>query len=80
MDKILNELVIRGTKNIEKVNLRKINNYKIKNHETGDFDKKEMYVLDTIGTNLSDILKLNYIDKNKTFSNDIIEMKNMIGN
>ena len=79
MDKILNELVIRGTKNIEKVNLRKINNYKIKNHETGDFDKKEMYVLDTIGTNLSDILKLNYIDKNKTFSNDIIEMKNILG-
>jgi len=79
MDKILNELVIRGTKNIEKVNLRKINNYKIMNHETGDFDKKEMYVLDTIGTNLSDILKLDYIDKNKTFSNDIIEMKNILG-
>ena len=38
-----------------------------------------MYVLDTIGTNLSDILKLNYIDKNKTFSNDIIEMKNILG-
>lgn len=79
MDKILSELVIRGTKNIEKVNLRKINNYKIMNHETGDFDKKEMYVLDTIGTNLSDILKLDYIDKNKTFSNDIIEMKNILG-
>ena len=79
MDKILNELVIRGTKNIEKVNLRKINNYKIMNHETGDFDKKEVYVLDTIGTNLSDILKLDYIDKNKTFSNDIIEMKNILG-
>lgn len=79
MDKILNQLVIRGTKNIEKVNLRKINNYKIMNHETGDFDKKEMYVLDTIGTNLSDILKLDYIDKNKTFSNDIIEMKNILG-
>ena len=79
MDKILNDLVVRGTKNIEKVNLRKINNYKIKNNETGDFDKKEIYVLDTIGTNLSDILKLNYIDKNKTFSNDVIEMKNILG-
>ena len=79
MDKILNELVIRGTKNIEKVNLRKINNYKIMNNETGDYDKKEIYVLDTIGTNLSDILKLDYINKNKTFSNDIIEMKNILG-
>ena len=27
-DKILNEMVIRGVKNIEKVNLRKIKNYK----------------------------------------------------
>ncbi len=79
MDKILNELVIRGIKNIEKVNMRKINNYKIMNDETGNFDKKEVYVLDTIGTNLSDILKLDYIVKNKTFSNDIIEMKNILG-
>ena len=60
MDKILNEVVIRGTKNIEKVNLRKINKYKNMNNEKGDFDKKEIYVLDTIGTNLSDILKLGY--------------------
>jgi DNA-directed RNA polymerase II subunit RPB1 len=79
MDKILNELVIRGTKNIKKVNLRKINNYKFMNDETGDFDKSPIYVLDTIGTNLSDILKLDYIDKNKSFSNDIIEMKNILG-
>ena len=49
------------------------------NDETGNFDKKEVYVLDTIGTNLSDILKLDYIVKNKTFSNDIIEMKNILG-
>ena len=79
LDKILNEVVIRGTKNIEKVNLRKINNYKIYNNETGNFDKQEIYVLDTIGTNLNDILKLDYIKKNKTFSNDIIEMYNTLG-
>ena len=79
MDKILNEVVIRGIKNIEKVNLRKINNYKIMNDEIGDFEKKEIYVLDTVGTNLSDILKLDYIVRSKTFSNDIIEMKNILG-
>lgn len=79
MDKILNDVVIRGIKNIEKVNLRKINNYKIMNDETGDFEKKEIYVLDTVGTNLSDILKLDYIVRSKTFSNDIIEMKNILG-
>jgi len=38
-----------------------------------------VYVLDTIGSNLSDILTLNYIEKNKTFSNDIIEMQNVLG-
>ena len=79
MDKILNEVVIRGIKNIEKVNLRKINNYKIMNDETGDFEKNEIYVLDTVGTNLGDILKLDYIVRSKTFSNDIIEMKNILG-
>jgi DNA-directed RNA polymerase II subunit RPB1 len=79
LDKILNEVVIRGVKDIEKVNLRKINNYKVYQPETGNYDKKEVYVLDTIGSNLSDILTLNYIEKNKTFSNDIIEMQNVLG-
>ena len=79
LDKILNEVVIRGVKDIQKVNLRKINNYKVYQPETGNYDKKEVYVLDTIGSNLSDILTLNYIEKNKTFSNDIIEMQNVLG-
>jgi len=79
MNKILNDVVIRGIKDIKKVNLRKINNYKLLNNETGDFEKKEIYVLDTIGTNLVDILKLDNIVKNKTFSNDIMEMKNVLG-
>jgi len=79
LDKILNDVVIRGVKDIEKVNLRKINNYKVYQPETGNYDKKEVYVLDTIGSNLSDILTLNCIEKNKTFSNDIIEMQNVLG-
>ena len=79
LDKILNDVVIRGIKDIEKVNLRKINNYKIHDSETGNYNKKEIYVLDTIGSNLSDILKLNFIQKNKIFSNDIIEMQNVLG-
>ena len=79
LDKILNDVVIRGIKDIEKVNLRKINNYKIYDPETGNYDKKEIYVLDTIGSNLSDVLKLNYIQRNKTFSNNIIEMQEVLG-
>lgn len=79
LDKILNEVVIRGIKSIEKVNLRKITNYKVHDPETGNYTKSPIYVLDTIGTNLNDILKLDYIQKNKTFSNDIIEMQAILG-
>ena len=78
-DKILNEIVIRGVKNIEKVTLRKIKNYKVENSETGDFENKEICVLDTIGSNLTDVLSLDNIDVNKTFTNDIIEMYNVLG-
>ena len=78
-DKILNEMVIRGIKGIEKVNLRKINNYKTYNNETANYEKKDICVLDTIGTNLCDVLALDYIDVNKTFTNDIMEMYNVLG-
>jgi len=35
--------------------------------------------LDTIGTNLMDVLGLDYIDASRTFSNDIIEVYNVLG-
>ena len=78
-DKILNEMVIRGIKNIEKVNLRKISNYKVLNEDTGNYESKEICVLDTVGTNFMDILSLDYIDVNKTFTNDIYETYNVLG-
>ena len=79
MEKILNDIVIRGIKNIEKVNLRKIKGFKEYNHEEGNYDKKDIYVLDTIGTNLIDVLSLSTIDVNKSFSNDIMEMYTVLG-
>jgi DNA-directed RNA polymerase beta' subunit len=78
-DKILNEMVIRGIKNIEKVNLRQMKHNLKYNTDTGNYDKKEIYVLDTVGTNLTDVLALEYIDTKKTFTNDIIEMYNVLG-
>ena len=41
MEKILNEIVIRGVKDIEKVNLRKIHGYKHFEHDTGNYNKKD---------------------------------------
>ena len=45
----------------------------------GQFEKKETWVLDTVGTNLIDILSLDYIDVNRTFSNNIIEIYKVLG-
>jgi DNA-directed RNA polymerase II subunit RPB1 len=78
-DKLLNEMVIRGIKNIEKVNIREIKNHKVYDDETGNYNKKDCYVLDTIGTNLVDILALDYIESQKCFTNDVIEMYNVLG-
>ena len=79
MEKILNDTVIRGVKDIRKVNLRKINGYKVYDDESNNYNKKDIYVLDTVGTNLYDILALDFIDRNKTFSNDIMEMYKVLG-
>ena len=69
----------RGTKNIDKVNLRKITNYKSYNMETGNYEKSDICVLDTIGSNLSSVLALDYIDSANTFTNDIMEMYSVLG-
>jgi DNA-directed RNA polymerase II subunit RPB1 len=49
------------------------------NSETGDYDKKDICVLDTFGSNLLDILSLDYIDSDRTFSNNIIETQKILG-
>ena len=74
---ILNNLVIRGIKNISKVIIRKITD----NVELIDdsYKKKEIWVLDTVGSNLMDILSLNFVDKTKTYCNDIQEIYNVFG-
>jgi DNA-directed RNA polymerase II subunit RPB1 len=49
------------------------------NESTGDFDKKEIYALDTIGSNLLNVLSLDYIDAERTFTNNIIETLEVLG-
>ena len=76
-DEILDTLILRGIKNIKKVMLRKITD----NFEEIDlkYQKKEVWVLDTVGTNLLDILALDFIDATKTITNDIAEIYNVLG-
>ncbi len=76
-DTLLNNIVLRGVKNINKVILRKIKDNLVET--SGAYLKKDIWVLDTIGTNMIDVLGLDYIDPNRTYSNDIIEIFNVLG-
>ena len=78
-EELLHNIVIRGIKNIEKVNLRKIKKYLNYNFDTQKYDQKEINVLDTIGNNLLDILSNDLIDPSRSYSNNIIEMKEILG-
>jgi intein/homing endonuclease len=76
-DQLLENIVLRGIKRIKKVILRKIKDNVTQ--EAGVFKKKDIWVLDTIGTNIIDVLALDYIDPNRTFSNDIVEIYETFG-
>lgn len=76
-DHILDNIVLRGVKHITKVIPRKIDNYV--DFEEDGFVKHETWVLDTIGTNLLDILALDYIDVYRTVTNDIQEIHKVLG-
>ena len=76
-DELLDNLILRGIKNIDKVSLRKITD----NFEEIDtkYIKKDLWVLDTVGTNLLEILALDFVDKTRTVSSHIIEIYNVLG-
>ena len=76
-DELLDNLILRGVKNINKVMLRKITD----NFEEVDtkYVKKDLWVLDTVGSNLLEILSLDFVDKTRTTCNHIIEIYNTLG-
>ena len=76
-EQILENVVLRGIKNIKKVILRKIKDNVVE--QSGIFKKQDIWVLDTIGTNIIDVLALDYVDAKRTFSNDIVEMYETFG-
>ena len=76
-DQILTNIIIRGVKKIKKVILRKIKDNVVET--AGSYKKQDIWVLDTIGTNILDVLALDYIDSKRTYSNDIIEIYNVFG-
>ena len=48
-------------------------------YQDGKYVRKDIWLLDTVGSNLLDILALDYIDNTKTYSNDIQEMYKVFG-
>jgi len=76
-DQLLQNVVLRGIKGINKVILRKVVDNMVENN--GVYKKEDIWVLDTIGTNLIDVLGLNFIDNKRTLSNDIVEIYNVLG-
>jgi DNA-directed RNA polymerase beta' subunit len=76
-DQLLQNVVLRGIKGINKVVLRKIVDNVVEHN--GVYKKQDIWVLDTIGTNLLEVLGLDYIDNKRTISNDIIEIYDILG-
>ena len=74
---MLKNIVLRGVKNINKVILRKVID-EVKMIED-KYKPQEVWVLDTIGSNLLDVLALDYIDTHHTTTNNIIEVYNVLG-
>ena len=74
---ILNTIVLRGLPGITNVLPRKLQNMVSK--EDGKYVQKDIWILDTTGSNLIDVLGLDYIDWVRTYSNDIKEVFDTLG-
>ena len=76
-DQLLNNLILRGIKGIDKIIPRKITDSMAL--VDGKYQKQETWVLDSVGTNLLDLLGLDYIDSTRTYTNDIQEIAKTLG-
>jgi len=76
-DQLLDNIILRGVVGINNVTIRRIKDNLVEN--AGTYKKQDIWVLDTTGTNLRDVLGLDYIDSRRTFSNDIIEVCDVLG-
>ena len=74
---LLDNLTLRGVKNISNVLVRKIKDSL--DNVDGNYIKKEIWVLDTVGTNFLKLLSLDNIDVNNTTTNDIQEVYRVLG-
>lgn len=76
-ENLINSIILRGVKNIPHANLRKVVNTMVKHDDV--YKPENIWVVDTLGTNLMDILSLEFIDASRTISNDIVEVCDIFG-
>jgi len=76
-DSLLNNIVIRGITGVSNVMPRPIKNSVVK--EDGKYVRKDTWVLDTVGTNMIDLMTVDFIDYFNTFTNDIREIYDVLG-
>jgi DNA-directed RNA polymerase II subunit RPB1 len=76
-EQLLKNVVLRGVNGIKKVILRKVKDNLIE--KAGAFKKEDIWVLDTIGSNLLEVLGLDCVDTRRTISNDVMEIYDVLG-
>ena len=76
-EKNLLNIVVKGVDKINNVILREDKENIV--YEGGEYVPKSHWVLDTDGTNLIDILSNPNVDSYRTYSNDVIEVYNILG-
>jgi len=76
-DLLLKKIVLRGVESISKVIPRKMQNMLVL--QEGKYVSKDLWILDTTGSNLLEVLGLAYIDYKRTYSNDIYEVFDVLG-
>ena len=74
---ILNDIVLKGIKGISKASMNKEEGYLTK--VGNDYQKNHQWVIDTVGTNLIDVLNHPQVDFTRTFSNSIHEIYEVLG-
>jgi DNA-directed RNA polymerase II subunit RPB1 len=76
-DTLLNDIVLRGINRITNILPRKLQNMVVE--EDGKFVRKDIWALETTGSNFLHVLGLDFIDTYNTYSNDIREVYDILG-
>jgi len=69
---LLDKVVIGGVPKIEYCTIRSVRGSMVKRYH--EYEEMDELVLDTVGTNLLDVLAIEGIDQRRIYSNDIIEV------